>query len=107
MLMPRCTTPMPPCMAIDRAMSAPVTLSMFEETIGRSKATSAVSSELTLILRRVCESVFCGRKRKSSKVLPVQKAASSGAAAKAPSTFCHLLVVMCSPRLMLRLDSGI
>jgi hypothetical protein len=94
-------------MAMARAMSAPVTLSMFDETIGRSNATFAVSSEFTLILRRVCESVFCGRNRKSSKVLPVQKAASSGAAAKAPSTFRHLLVAMCQSRVMLRLDSGI
>jgi len=88
-----------------RAMSAPVTLSMFDETIGRSNATSAVSSDLTLIVRRVWDSVFCGRNRKSSKVLPVQKAASSGAAAKASSSFCHLLVVMGQSQVALRLDA--
>ena len=63
---------MPPSIAMAPAMSAPVTLSMLDETMGSSREMLPVRSLVRLISRREPVTPFCGRNRKSSKVFPTQ-----------------------------------
>ena len=72
MLCPLWMTPSPPSSAMVRAMAPPVTLSMFEDTMGSSRASAVVNCERSAMVARVAVMPFWGRNRKSSKVLPIQ-----------------------------------